>query len=531
MSNPTVGYNIRGGAVADAAKFPWLCIPDPLPVVGGNYGPFTVEHWLYVNALPSNGGLLATTSLSGAWNSAGLNLYLRSEAGAGFAFTVSGAFIRAGTVPIGTWVHVAWTYDGSTGRLFLDGAEIGSAAFASIPQTLDYWHGSYNGGSGQHPADALVARLRFWGRALSGAELLTVKDQAAVSDPDYLIGYLLDEPEPEHLGEPVNQSGPYALMLNRYSGDASALVADRESQNFLLPIAPSAPTDVALTGLLDTAVSVSFVPDPAASPAIDSHTVEVRNGATVVASYTGLDTSVSLTGLPADTALTVAVFSTNSVGDSGEAVLAFSTPPTGAPVDAPVGLEVAVSVGGFAVSWSAFVSNAADYVIRLQTPAGDQLAILEVTDFGGSFAAPDPVKTSTRYQVSVTGRNATGEGPAASVLVESSSVPAGNAVALSFVAAPVKDATIFAPDPAQGIRGTVEDVATDPVEGRLVRIYERSSGDKVGEVVSDALGAWEWGGAVQGQEYYVVAINPAAEAQDYAPPAANRLTPVNISGP
>ena len=200
------------------------------------------------------------------------------------------------------------------------------------------------------------------------------------------------------------------------------------------PPAPpaDAPENIIITALSFDSISLTYDPVLGANPEILSHTVEIREGATVLDSYTGSDTSLSFTGLPADTALTIAVYATNAEGDGPEQTKAFSTPPDSAPVDAPDGLLVTVERTGFTIAWDEFVPNAADYVVRLQTPAGDTIATNETGGFVSSFAAPDPVATSTRYQISVTGRNAQGEGPAATAIVESSHIPVGNAVALAF---------------------------------------------------------------------------------------------------
>lgn len=83
-----------------------------------------------------------------------------------------------------------------------------------------------------------------------------------------------------------------------------------------------------------------------------------------------------------------------------------------------------------------------------------------------------------------------------------------------------------------GLAGQVLDVTGAPLAGRQVHVYERATGDRVATVETGADGAWQWTSpdADPAKEYFVVAIDPSSEAQDYAPSAANRLTPVTFAG-
>lgn len=111
--------------------------------------------------------------------------------------------------------------------------------------------------------------------------------------------------------------------------------------------------------------------------------------------------------------------------------------------------------------------------------------------------------------------------------------PAGDNVTLDFVRAldaPAGDQVTLAFRHDTGLQGTVVDVFGEPLEGRQVHVYERATGDRVATVETGADGAWIWTSpdADPETEYFVVAIDPAPEAQDYAPSAANRLQPVTI---
>lgn len=98
------------------------------------------------------------------------------------------------------------------------------------------------------------------------------------------------------------------------------------------------------------------------------------------------------------------------------------------------------------------------------------------------------------------------------------------------LALPQGDAVTLAFRYDTGLQGTVVDVFGEPLPGRKVHVYERATGDRVATVETDADGAWIWtsADADPAAEYFVVAIDPDPEAQDYAPSAANRLQPVTI---
>lgn len=111
--------------------------------------------------------------------------------------------------------------------------------------------------------------------------------------------------------------------------------------------------------------------------------------------------------------------------------------------------------------------------------------------------------------------------------------PAGDA--LYFVldrpfTAPAGDALAFVFQHPQGLAGVVEDIEGGGLAGRIVYVYSRATGELQGSATSGADGTWTWTSATAGDvsEYFVVAIDPAPEADDYAPSAANRLAPATV---
>ena len=96
-----------------------------------------------------------------------------------FLFTTSDGFVTptaADVAPMGTWTHVAGTYDGATARLYVNGIEVASEAMTgTIPAdtTPVILGGNGNDASGV-PTELFPGRideLMLYARALSAAEI------------------------------------------------------------------------------------------------------------------------------------------------------------------------------------------------------------------------------------------------------------------------------------------------------------------------------------------------------------------------
>jgi len=73
---------------------------------------------------------------------------------------------------VGTWVHLAATFDGSTWTLYRNGVAIGSNSAGLAPMTLNAnWGIGARGGGGEHFFNGLIDEVRLYNRALSGAEI------------------------------------------------------------------------------------------------------------------------------------------------------------------------------------------------------------------------------------------------------------------------------------------------------------------------------------------------------------------------
>ncbi|MFO1152694.1 MAG: LamG-like jellyroll fold domain-containing protein [Rhodospirillales bacterium] len=127
---------------------------------------FTVSAWLNN---PSSGGYETIASF-------GSNRQFSISNGSLAFWDGSGSEYRFGTVPTGSWQHVAYTYDGTRMRAYLNGAELGTPFVRSIPtssgRTL---FGAWPKNSSEQ-GDLLSGSLddiRIYDRALTQAEIQT----------------------------------------------------------------------------------------------------------------------------------------------------------------------------------------------------------------------------------------------------------------------------------------------------------------------------------------------------------------------
>ena len=72
---------------------------------------------------------------------------------------------------LGTWQHLAATYDGSTARYYIDGLEVRFARVGAGAGTSDVWRiGAYGGSPGGF-FDGIIDNVRVYNRALAPGEI------------------------------------------------------------------------------------------------------------------------------------------------------------------------------------------------------------------------------------------------------------------------------------------------------------------------------------------------------------------------
>ncbi|MBN1506708.1 MAG: discoidin domain-containing protein, partial [Sedimentisphaerales bacterium] len=144
----------------------------------------------------------------------------------------------AGTPPTGQWAHVAFTFDGTTVRSYMNGTEVGSGAFAFGPKTdAAIFIGCDNGG-GYNGFNGAIDDVRIYDNALTPDEVRA--SMVAGSGPKSASSA---RPEDGATDVPRDtilawKPGKYAATHDVYFGSVRADVASADQTSSLL-VSPS----------------------------------------------------------------------------------------------------------------------------------------------------------------------------------------------------------------------------------------------------------------------------------------------------
>lgn len=181
------GCAIGGGALAFDGV-------DDLVTFGSvaSLAQHTVEAW--VRPAANGGNVVAQNTSSGpactegillATNDEGIFCYALDPAGCGTSNAVC-----AGPASNGRWTHVAGTYDGTLGRLYVNGDLMGTLTNVSFPSTSFLRAGTYfffSGGQDYFGGD--LDELRIWDHARSAEEIRATMKAPVTADAAGLRGY------------------------------------------------------------------------------------------------------------------------------------------------------------------------------------------------------------------------------------------------------------------------------------------------------------------------------------------------------
>jgi len=136
-----------------------------------DYSGLTMAAWVNTDVLNNYRRFISKT------NSSNYNQFLRMTNGNKFELAVTAAAERgvtgSTTISTGVWYYVAGTYDGSVGRLYVNGSLEGTTSSTS-GNTRNESNAVEIGreGSGGEYWDGKVDEIGIWSRALSGSEIL-----------------------------------------------------------------------------------------------------------------------------------------------------------------------------------------------------------------------------------------------------------------------------------------------------------------------------------------------------------------------
>lgn len=194
-----------GGGTGDAVS-----IPDQ--AVFRLAGSFTITLWVKLDAAPS-----ATLRLIGK-RAAGCgmtNWELAQDATSGLHLRGANVASFGSSLPVGTWTHVVVTQSGGTARLYLDGVEVGSAAFTIGARNTSALEIGNSGACGSAPA--LIDHVSLFTRALEAAEIAELGTRPAA--PANLVATAESATRVNLSWDPVPGATKYLIYKGTTSGD------------------------------------------------------------------------------------------------------------------------------------------------------------------------------------------------------------------------------------------------------------------------------------------------------------------------
>ena len=146
---------------------------------------FTIEAWINPCEI-ANFDVIAAKATDNSW-SQGFVLYLNGSNGLSLSVNWANVASSSSTMNLGSWYHVAGTYDGSTGKVFINGVEEGSISYSNyVPEdgtlTLGL-DGSF------YPYDGSMAEVRLWNIARTASDIQSTMSTRLSGDEANLVAY------------------------------------------------------------------------------------------------------------------------------------------------------------------------------------------------------------------------------------------------------------------------------------------------------------------------------------------------------
>ncbi len=180
---------------------------------------FTVELWVYVESLRPFTPLLASTSTN-EWNTAdGYSLkfesdkvYLRAAKASNLAIGYSAPFIP----PLRRWTHLAGTYDGAVGRVYVDGQLLIEKVDA-VPiwygmRGLVFGAGYHSLWGGESHFQGRMDEIRIWDHARTKVAIQKTMNQELFGNEEGLVGYWNFETPRTTLVEDASSNDNHGLL-------------------------------------------------------------------------------------------------------------------------------------------------------------------------------------------------------------------------------------------------------------------------------------------------------------------------------
>lgn len=143
-------------------------------------GPFTVAFWTYLNSGTDNDTFLRKwASATGHWtrydtNNNGVRMIVGDGSNSQNLYWNS-------SLPTGSWQHVVFTFDGTTGRAYLNGSPDGSTSMNAPAETTNPLYIGDDATTSGRTIDGQMDEVRLYDRALSQPEISALYDLTSPS--------------------------------------------------------------------------------------------------------------------------------------------------------------------------------------------------------------------------------------------------------------------------------------------------------------------------------------------------------------
>ncbi|MCC3159550.1 T9SS type A sorting domain-containing protein [Hymenobacter sp. 15J16-1T3B] len=142
-------------------------------------GSFSLEAWVYFNgtAFGNNGSYNTVLEFGNDDPWFGVN-------GSGQVSLYQA--VAGGTVPVRTWAHIAYTWDGTTGTVYLDGTPVGTSTSAPARGGSGLGIGYNSGDSGWQ---GYIDEVMVWGAARTQAQIQSDRTSGPPAGAAFLLAY------------------------------------------------------------------------------------------------------------------------------------------------------------------------------------------------------------------------------------------------------------------------------------------------------------------------------------------------------
>lgn len=333
-----------GGGAGDAVS-----IPDQASFRLA--GDFSIVLWAKIEAAPTGTLRLIGKRTAGC----GLtNWELAQDATNGLHLRGANVASFGESLPVGRWTHVAVTQSGGTARLYLDGAEVASAAFTIGARNTSPLEIGNSGGCGSSPV--LIDHVALYTRELAAGEIALAGTRPAA--PANFVATAVSATRVNLSWDPVPGATKYLIYKGTTSGDQvflttvvaptvtfsdatnqpgtqtswfvrsvqNKLISDNSNEQVVSTLpAPAAPANVVATAVSSTRIQVTW---DAVAGATKYYLYESAAGGPFAFRGTVLATSptvLSPAGLTPNTEYSYYVVATDGVVSSAPSEIATAT--------------------------------------------------------------------------------------------------------------------------------------------------------------------------------------------------------------